>query len=45
MLVKTFLEAKTRRGAIMRIRNFADRYNRGGRASVGACPSRRKNKK
>ena len=26
----------------MRIRNFADRYTRGGRASVGACPSRRK---
>ena len=45
MLVKTFLEAKTRRAAIMRIRNFADRYTRGGRASVGACPSRRKNKK
>ena len=38
--------AKTKRGAIQRIRNFAERYTRGGQDSVGGCGQvKRKRKK
>ena len=29
--------AKTKRGAIMRIKNFAEKFTRGGKKSVGGC--------
>jgi len=29
--------AKTKRGAIMRIKNFSEKFTRGGKKSIGGC--------